>query len=137
MCDGQSDGQTVGPMSNGQNDYTMLLNRRRGGSETYSTTPPLLQPTQIDAEGHSGVRFVAYGTHSTSSRQFFLFIQKIRGHPKKGVLQTKAPRELGLFALCSEAQNMIPHNANKINFFLAYFAMIFLAKKIRYNLENI
>ena len=35
----------------------------------------------------------------------------IRGHPKKSVLQTKALRELGLFALCSEAQNILSYRA--------------------------
>ena len=39
--------------------YRMLWNRRRGGSETYSTPP--LQPTQMDAQGHPRARFVAYG----------------------------------------------------------------------------
>ena len=40
---------------------------------------------------------------------------------QKKVSQTKAPRELGLFALCSGAQNMNPHSAN--------FAVILLGKK--------
>ena len=35
------------------------------------------------------------------------------GSSKKSVLQMRAPRELGLFGLCSEAQNMILHSARK------------------------
>ena len=42
----------------------------------------------------------------------------------------KAPRELELIALCSEAQNMIPCSARK-NYFFLNFAVIFLAKKIQ------
>ena len=60
-----------------------------------------------------------------------------KGYPKKKrVSRMRGPRALGLFALCSEAQNMISHNAKEL-IFLANFAMIFLAKKITYNSENI
>ena len=81
--------------------------------------PPLLQLTQFDAKGHLGVRFVAYGIlYNVIEVIFnFLFILEIRGLPTKSVLQTKAPRELGLFALCSEAQNMIPRSARKNRLF--------------------
>ena len=34
--------------------------------------------------------------------------KKIRGHPKKKTKQTRAPRELGLFTLCWEAQKWLP-----------------------------
>ena len=46
---------------------------------------------------------------------------------QKRILQTRAPRELELFALCSEAQNMIRYSARK-NWL---FEVIFLAKKIQ------
>ena len=92
--------------------------------------PPLLQLTQLDAKGHLGVRFVAYGILFNVIEAIFnfRFIPEIRGLPTKSVLQSKAPRELGLFALCSEAQNMIPRSARKKTTFLANFAVIFLGK---------
>ena len=36
-----------------------------------------------------------------------------KGSSKKSFSQTRAPCELGLFALSSEAQNMIPYSARK------------------------
>ena len=46
-----------------------------------------------------------------------------------------APRELGVFALCSEAQNMISYSAIKIDFF-ASFAVISLGKKFKHDLKS-
>ena len=51
----------------------------------------------------------------------------VRGH-KKRVLQTRAPRGLGLFALCSEAQNMIFYSARKKLTFLPILQWFFWQK---------
>ena len=55
---------------------------------------------------------------------------------KKGVSQVKAPRELGLFPLCSKAQNLISSGARKKWFFFANFAVISWEMKFRLDLEN-
>ena len=58
-----------------------------------------------------------------------LIYLSIERHPKKSASQTRALRELGLFALCSEAQNMIPHSARKKKDFSCQLRSDFLAKK--------
>ena len=53
-----------------------------------------------------------------------------KGSSKKSVLWMGVPRERGLFAMCSEAQNMMPYSARKKAFF-ANFAVILLTRKIQ------
>ena len=56
---------------------------------------------------------------------------------KRSVSQTKTPTELGLFAMCSEAQNMIPHNARKNMFFFSQFCSNFFGKNsFKHDMEN-
>ena len=60
----------------------------------------------------------------------------IKGHPRKSVLLTRAPRELGLFALCLEAQNMASYSARKNWLFLPILQWFFWHKKFKHDLEN-
>ena len=63
------------------------------------------------------------------SQMLILILALIRGHSKKSVSETRAPREVGFFALCSGGKNLITHSAKKKLHFFANFAVIFLDKK--------
>ena len=59
-----------------------------------------------------------------------------KGSSKNSVSQTRAPRELELFALCSESQNMTFYSARRKWLFFANFAVIFWQKKFKHDMEN-
>ena len=60
----------------------------------------------------------------------------IRGHSKKSVSKTKAPREVGFFALCSGGKNMKPHSARKNSIFLPFLQWFFWEKNFKSDLKN-
>ena len=92
----------------------------------YTTTTTILTATTISTTIKTTISTTTISTTT---------ITTTKGHLKKSVSPTRAPRELGFFALYSEAQNMIFYNGKRSTF-LPILQWFFWQKKIQHDFKN-